>query len=183
MRFLSQDGRFGLQLTEGDVERLLLLCTAAAEYETGGVLFGRYSEDRIWAEVSEVTSAPSDSRSGHTWFERGTHRLQERIVRLWRESKQYYLGEWHYHPHAPPNPSSTDNTQLRRIATSTAYQCPEPVLLIVGGDPRGAWYIRAFVYLRRGGRVELFGATDDLRESENGPAPGEAENNAERRLE
>jgi integrative and conjugative element protein (TIGR02256 family) len=159
---LSTDGRFGLHLTAFDVERVRKLCAAAGARETGGVLFGRYTDDRVWAEVSEVTCAPADSRSGRTWFERGTHRLQGRVLRLWHEKRHYYLGEWHFHPGAAPDPSGTDQRQMRIIAESATYECPEPVLLILGGNPDTVWRFRCFVYPRTGGRVEMLPVSDGI---------------------
>ena len=36
-----------------------------------------------------------------------------------------------------------------------SYQCAEPILLILGGDPRGAWKLHVEVHTRRGERHEL----------------------------
>ena len=95
-----------------------------------------------------MTGAPPDSRAGPTWFHRGTAGLQRLVGRAWRDRGEYYLGEWHHHPGAAPTPSLTDVTQMRAIATDPARACPEPILVIVGGDPADAWAISAGVYLR-----------------------------------
>jgi hypothetical protein len=32
------------------------------------------------------------------------------------------------------------------VATDPAYRCTEPLLLILGGDPRKDWEVRAYVF-------------------------------------
>jgi integrative and conjugative element protein (TIGR02256 family) len=151
----SPDRRFGLLLDEKIVREILSFCAVADGVETGGILLGRYTPDLECAEVTMVTGAPSDSQAGRTWFNRGTAGLQRLVLRLWREKREYYLGEWHYHPGAAPTPSRTDITQMRKIATDPKRACPEPVLVIVGGDPTGDWVLAAGVYL--GHRTEPLG--------------------------
>jgi hypothetical protein len=35
---------------------------------------------------------------------------------------------------------------MSRIADTVHYRCPEPVLLIVGGDPPAKWNLKAYVF-------------------------------------
>jgi integrative and conjugative element protein (TIGR02256 family) len=134
---------------------MVSLCRDAKKNETGGIIAGRYTDARDWAIITELTGPPNDSRSGRTWFRRGIRGLQQLIDRLWQRERSYYLGEWHYHPFASPNVSGTDISQMRTIAGSDAYACPEPILLILGGDPAGVFEIRAFVFLRGRDYIEL----------------------------
>ncbi len=131
------------------------LCRKAKRSETGGILAGRYSEGHDCAVVTEVTGPPPDSRSGPTWFKRGVRGLQQLIERLWGQGRAYYLGEWHYHPYGPPNPSKADVAQMTEIASSNGYSCPEPLLLIIGGDPKMGLEIKVFVFQRGEGYLEL----------------------------
>ena len=96
-----------------------------------------------------------DSRSGRTWFVRGIRGLQKTIDRLWTRQHEYYLGEWHFHPGGAPDPSQTDIEQVQEIAYSEQYHCPEPVLLIIGGEPSGKWSARSFVFPRHRAYTEL----------------------------
>lgn len=143
--FWSHDRRFGLEMTPKNLREIVGYCKAALPNETGGILVGRYSPKHDLAIVSGVSAPPADSRSGRSWFTRGVEGLQNWLNRLWR-SKNYYLGEWHFHPLAEPNPSGTDIGQMAEIASSGSYKCPEPILAIVGGDPRNTWKLRVFVY-------------------------------------
>jgi hypothetical protein len=69
--------------------------------------------------------------------------------------KEHYLGEWHFHPFAAPSPSSIDYSQMAEIAVSRSWRCPEPVLLIIGGDPRGEWCPYGLVTTRQKERIHL----------------------------
>lgn len=153
--FRSEDGRFGLDVAEKQVAEMLGLCQRSSPRETGGILLGHYSEAHDCALVTSVTGAPADSRSGRTWFDRGVQGLQDKIDRLWRHRKYYYLGEWHFHPFAAPRLSPTDLQQVQEIAESEQYHCPEPVLLIIGNDPPRKWLASAYVFRRNSDYFEM----------------------------
>lgn len=44
---------------------------------------------------------------------------------------------------------------MKSIAESEQYNCPEPILLIVGGNPHGEWSANMFVWIKRNGLTEL----------------------------
>jgi integrative and conjugative element protein (TIGR02256 family) len=159
--FYSSDRRFGLRIPDREVARILKFCRTAVPRETGGVFVGAYTPAHDCAVVFEASAAPVDSSAGPTWFRRGVDGLHRWLRRLW-SSRKYYLGEWHFHPHAAPNPSSTDIEQLRAIADSSSYSCPEPLLLILGGDPDASYALRAFVYPQGKELIELSEVRDDL---------------------
>lgn len=151
----SPDGKFHLRVDIPEVERLLSFCSDAGEVETGGVLLGRYNARHDTALVLDVLGPPSDSAQGRTWFRRGTEGLQRIVDRLWRTRREHYLGEWHFHPFAAPPPSSIDYDQMEEIALSPSWRCPEPVLLIIGGDPHGEWRPYGLVTTRGKERIHL----------------------------
>ena len=141
----SSDGRFGIRLEAIHVALLMAECQTAGNRETGGILIGHYSRDHAMAFVTEVTTAPMDSRGGTTWFDRGVQGLKKKLQFSWRKASTFYLGEWHFHPGAAPNPSPVDSSQMTDIAKSPQYACPEPLLLIVGGTER-QWTVAGYVY-------------------------------------
>jgi len=152
----STDRRFGLSLGRAQVRTLLRLTRSARAKETGGVLVGHYNDAFSRAEVCTVSSPPRDSKAGWCHFERGSAGLEAWLLKLWRASaRTYYLGEWHFHPYASAEASAHDRAQMRAIAADTRYACPEPVLFILGGDPRGAWDARAYVFPSDGDTVPL----------------------------
>jgi len=156
LEFWSRDSRFGLRIEEKQVSEILRLCRMSGRDETGGILLGYYSKALDCAVVTHVTEAPSDSKSGRTWFVRGVQGLQRLVDRLWQRDRTYYLGEWHFHPYGAPRPSQTDLNQMWEIASASQYHCPEPVLLILGGDPSSDWSACAYVFPRQRQYLEMY---------------------------
>ena len=177
LHFRSQEGRFGLLLPAVVLARILRACHRADKVETGGILVGYYTAELDRAIVTTASLAPRDSRAGPTWFERGVCGLQGWLQRAWRAKGQFYLGEWHYHPHASATPSSIDVRQMAEFALSPELRCPEPVLLIIGGDPPAAWCARSFVFPGGAQPIELLpvgpqqdGSVDEARTDGSGDA-------------
>ncbi|WP_336883727.1 Mov34/MPN/PAD-1 family protein [Priestia koreensis] len=110
------------------------LCHQSLPNETGGILIGYYTDKLNLAVVTKILNAPADSRSGPTWFYRGTSGIKKSLDTLWKSKKQFYIGEWHYHPNSSSNLSYQDIKQMKFIANSPSYNCPEPILLIIGGN-------------------------------------------------
>ena len=131
--FRSADGSFGLVIGDVLMTKMKEICARAHPLETGGILIGCYNKGHDTALVSRVTEPPADSKSGPTTFRRGTGGLQGLLKALW-SGREYYLGEWHYHPGASARPSSTDTRQMQAIAGDDDIGCPEPVLVILGRD-------------------------------------------------
>ena len=155
LEFWSDDRQFGLLIAEKQVAEMLHLCRRVSPFETGGILLGHYAASHDRAIVTEITRAPADSQSGSTWFVRGVRGLQQKLDRLWQRNQAYYLGEWHFHPFGPPRPSPTDQGQMQEISHSKQYHCPEPVLLILGGDPKAEWSASAYVFPKDHRRIEM----------------------------
>lgn len=141
----SRDQRFGFLVASRHVEQIVGFCLKADQRETGGILVGHYSQARDQAVVTSLPDPPADSTSGPTWFRRGVRGLSRLLEMTWKKDGHFYLGEWHYHPGASSEPSSRDNAQMSSIARDPAYACPEPVLLVVGGN-RGSLHASASVY-------------------------------------
>ncbi len=149
VQFWSPDNRFGVKIGSESVRRILHYCNQSTPNETGGILLGRYSPAHDCALVQRVTGPPADSQMGKSWFVRGVRGLQAKLDALWHRRGGFYLGEWHFHPFGQPIPSSVDVKQLHEIAESRFYQCPEPLLIILGGDPLNSWTMRSFLFRRR----------------------------------
>lgn len=126
-----QGSRYGVRLSSEAVETISTTVRKAGRKETGGILIGRYDADGWIAEIVSATSKPPGSRSGFYWFSRSNTGLSELLKTYWAEGL-YYLGEWHLHPSGAPTPSDVDNQTMRNIALDPAYQCRQPILLIIG---------------------------------------------------
>lgn len=153
--FQTSDKRFALKFSETIAENILKYCREAYPNETGGTIAGRYSDDRALAVVTQISGPPFDSKSGRTWFVSGIQGLKEWFKALWGRG-EYYLGEWHFHPDGSSNPSSTDIEQMCKIAATKNYHCPEPLMLIIGGNPtKRNSSTQVFVFPRGQGFHEL----------------------------
>lgn len=139
--FVSKDSKFKVIVTQAALEQLQNFCINSAAQETGGVLVGKYIDDQITGKITHVSQAPSDSKNGTTWFIRGLKGLQEWVDSFWKSGKGYYLGEWHFHPFNSANPSNQDISEMKRISKNKSVNCPEPILLILGGDPSKDWHL------------------------------------------
>lgn len=153
----TEDGRYGLRIPTIVLEKMLNFCENSKGMETGGVFVGHYSNNHDCALVTDCSGAPQDSKVGARYFYRGIKGLQNWFRQLWHhQERQYYLGEWHYHPMGSPTPSHIDVEQMKHNASDISYHCPEPALFIIGGDPKSGWTYESLVYIREIGEVRLF---------------------------
>lgn len=135
---------FRVWLSFEALEAILATVAKAGRCETGGILIGRHDADGWMAEVVEATTKPPGSRAGKWWFHRGNVGLGDLLAARW-DSGYHYLGEWHSHPGGSTEPSDTDKRSMRKIAADDAYQCPQPVLIVVGGSVQSIWSISASI--------------------------------------
>lgn len=147
MEFRNFASGYGVWLSSATTDTILDTAAQAGRRETGGILIGRYDAEGWMAEVIEATSKPRGSRAGWCWFRRGTSGLRQLLAARWVDG-YHYLGEWHYHPNGSPVPSSTDIRSMREISADPAYQCPEPILVIIGGRPPQQWKLSVSVVRR-----------------------------------
>jgi integrative and conjugative element protein (TIGR02256 family) len=132
------------------------LCQQSGGKETGGLLVGLYNEACDCAVISQIMPPPRDSRFGNTWFERGISGIRSNLIRFRKEESSYYLGEWHYHPNSNARPSPQDRFQMKSTDLRSAFICPEPILLIIGGSARIGWSTSVWVFPESQTEIELF---------------------------
>ncbi|WP_412026485.1 Mov34/MPN/PAD-1 family protein [Deinococcus yunweiensis] len=155
-RFRSADGRYGTTLTGDTVRTMLGAARAAGGAETGGILIGLYNGGLDTAMVTQAAPPPPDSRGTQGTFYRGVAGVGALLQRLWRQPiRTHYLGEWHVHPGTSAERSATDDNTMRGDGLRGAFGCLVPILVILGGDPQGAWELRAWAYPERGQPVVL----------------------------
>lgn len=136
--FHSHDNRFSVLMTEAAIASMVETCSTAGRKETGGILIGRLADRGALAIVLEATPKPRDSGFGWFWFRRGVKGLRHLLDERWSKG-QHYLGEWHYHPGGSAQPSAPDHAAMSKIASDERYQCPEPILAILGGLRPSTW--------------------------------------------
>ena len=153
--YISKDGKFGVRISQTCLDEMIHFCKNSAGKETGGILVGYYTTDQKWAVIKTVQGPTKDSMAEHTSFFRGIQGLNLLLSKLWRTRRQFYLGEWHYHPRTLPIASHhCDVPQMIDIANSDQYQCPEPILIILGNPVIDRWDVNVYVF-PRGRNMEL----------------------------
>ena len=115
------------------IEKLAIESLSRSSNETGGVLTGYYSKDGAKAFIVSFHKQTVDSKGTRFNFIRGKKGLTELMKKLWK-NQEYYLGEWHLHPYSSSIASSVDLAQIQEISKEEQYKCPEPILVIIGGE-------------------------------------------------
>ena len=112
-----------------------------------GVLLG-YFRDDLTAEVRYASDAGPNAKSTPTGCWRDVDYVQRWVEsKLARGDDQLrYIGEWHSHPSLDTRPSHVDVESLSGIATSSAYMCPTPVMLVLGRSAEAEERLAAYSF-------------------------------------
>ncbi len=137
---------------------MLALAKEHAPNEIGTSVFGSYSADGFHAAILGRAPVAADSEGGRFSFLRGVRGARSFFSALFKKSggKRHYVGEWHSHPGGLSTPSYTDDENQSAIARDVRTNCPECILVIVGGNFHDDPLLGVFVYSRERGRIELY---------------------------
>ncbi|WP_318369877.1 Mov34/MPN/PAD-1 family protein [Enterobacter sp.] len=152
--FSCVSAEYTVNISSSSLQQVIEECIKAGMNETGGILIGSYSEDGSTAFIVEATARPADSIARRTTFQRGVKGLKHLLGSRW-ETGKYYVGEWHFHPAGSSDPSNDDFISMKNISSNPNYQCPEPVMIILGGNPLGAYSLSASVFPRGKSPIRL----------------------------
>ena len=157
LRWRSSCGRYSVWLRKRCLAEMLRMARAHEPAEIGSSLYGCYSSHGRLAVVLGATPVPPDSRSSASWFVRGVSGLAEFFHDLFKSShgRRHYVGEWHSHPNVSPRPSVIDWARQRELTEDPTMQCPECILIVLGGDMQNASQVGVYVYSHRRGRIVL----------------------------
>lgn len=125
-----------------------------APNETGGILAGKRFSDGHGLIVN-AQDPPPDSIQEPDRFLRGTEKVEEWLRNARERIGINYFGEWHSHPSGSLHISRDDREAMNEIASSEEYDCPHPLLFIVGEDDTGDYDIHAYLFHRQGTYEEL----------------------------
>lgn len=157
LRWRSRCRRYSVAVRKRCLTEMLRMAREHQAAEIGSALCGCYSSDGRRAVVMGMTPVPPDSHSSTRAFVRGVVGLAEFFRDLFARSRgrRHYVGEWHSHPNAPPQPSAIDWARQRELAEDPAMECAECILIVVGGnleqDPR----LGVYVHSRERGQIAL----------------------------
>jgi proteasome lid subunit RPN8/RPN11 len=153
----STCGQYTVRVTKRAYWSVVKLATQHSPNEVGTSLVGSYSDDGYRAIVHSIAPLSSDSQGSPTAFFRGVRGLREffgTLVARFR-GHRHYIGEWHSHPGGSPASSSTDDHNQAAIASDKATDCPESILLIIGGTFPTHPNLRLYIFSRTRGKLEL----------------------------
>lgn len=114
--------------------------------EIGGIICGYYTDDLLQATITEFCKPPKDSIFRRSTFTRGVAGTEKYLKEKWKE-RQYYLGDWHLHPYSNPIASHQDLKQIEINSKDKQLNCPEPIMVIVGGVNNKN--INVYVYIEK----------------------------------
>lgn len=155
-RYSNGDNEYRVEILPHAWRQIGRACSLRRDVETGGVLIGHLSLNTGILVVTEAMPPPRDSLHGPRLFERGTLGLKEHLSERWSRNPQtYYVGEWHYHPASEIESSPDDRAQMEAIADDPAYNCPEPLMIIVGSARRRGQRVARLWAFPHGETVEL----------------------------
>lgn len=126
-----------LRMSEQVRAEIVARTEASPDAETGGVLIGYVDEQRRAVALRATGPGPRAERS-RTRFSRDPDSIQAELDRGAIElgARGLYVGEWHSHLEASPQPSPTDVESLFGIASAPNYLTRCPVMVIAGLDPK-----------------------------------------------
>ena len=150
-----------LLLSEDTYATIVNLTEASPDRETGGILIGYIDPTDGRAIALRATDPGPKATQTATRFVRDVVFTQAELDRANLElgEQGQYIGEWHSHLVAAPNPSVIDVESLFGIAESDNYATQCPVMVIAGFDPASSKvsHIRAWSFPLNSGmkRIEL----------------------------
>lgn len=158
LKWKSKCGRYTVLISHSCFKKMLEMTKIHYPKEVGSSLVGCYSDNGFDSCVLDMAPLCPDSKSSTTFFYRGIKGLRKFYIKLWQSymGEIYYVGEWHNHPNGIPIPSNTDDISQTAVAADNRVNCPENILVIVGGNLPCDQNLGVFVYSRRLGRIDLF---------------------------
>ena len=101
--------------------------------EFGGFLIGNYSQDFKSLHVENFI-LPIKYKGFPYLFERSIDGMINQFINLFRQKKQYYIGEWHTHPNSSTQFSQTDLNAMIQTVECETVKIINPILLILSVD-------------------------------------------------
>ena len=163
LKWRSDCEQYTVLISESCLSKIAKVAQAHYPNEVGTSLVGCYSDNGFEASVLDLAPLSSDSKGTRTSFYRGIAGLQKFFAKLQEifSDKRYYVGEWHSHPNAAPIPSGTDDRNHSAIARDTKTNCPECILVIIGGFLANFNELGVFVYSKKRGKIVLSPVSDE----------------------
>lgn len=105
--------------------------------ETGGMILGYHAASMDATVVTHVLGPGTyAAHQPNSFYPDGAYH-QEQLSSIYSKTDGYctYIGDWHTHPCGPPSPSMRDRRTLQKIRRTRSSRCPNPLMIILVGDP------------------------------------------------
>lgn len=153
MKFSNHHIKLHLEIQKALLDELYQHGLSHYPKEYGGLLIGRYTDDRLTA-VIEKTILPKRYKASRYYFERGSEGLKEELETLYQqEPKLFYIGEWHTHPDGPIDPSGRDKATMAQLVQDENVFINNPILLILALKKSG---YQVGLYVQHNGRLHAY---------------------------
>ncbi|NQU25652.1 MAG: ThiF family adenylyltransferase [Candidatus Nealsonbacteria bacterium] len=125
----------GAVLSEAVRAEILSHVHLSVSVESGGILLG-FVDDERKAVVVRATGPGPKAKKSAARFERDVDFVQAELEQAARDfgRRGLYIGEWHSHLNAEPEPSGRDIMSMCGIAEASNYATRCPIMLIAGID-------------------------------------------------
>lgn len=98
--------------------------------EIGGQLFAQFVDELMLIKVATVVRG-----SRFRFAFQPDRRSEQKEIEQYFAEGLHYVGDWHTHPEANPQPSTPDIRKMRGIFNESEHQLPFMVMAIVGLAP------------------------------------------------
>lgn len=107
--------------------------------ETGGILLGRGPSGHGLIDVIEAGEPGPRARREQTTFLRDLDHARKLADAAWERSRAAWIGEWHTHPKAAPEPSARDLVTYTQLLDDATLRFALFVSIIVTPREPGGW--------------------------------------------
>jgi integrative and conjugative element protein (TIGR02256 family) len=107
--------------------------------ETGGILLGRGPSDHGLIDVIEAGDPGPRARREPTTFLRDLDHARKLADAAWERSRAAWIGEWHTHPEARPEPSACDLVTYAQLLDDATLKFAVFVSIIVTPRDSSGW--------------------------------------------
>lgn len=105
--------------------------------ETGGILLGRGPDQSGVIDIVQAGDAGPAAVRQPRLFSRDTAHAEALASEAWRRERAEWVGEWHTHPEAGPEPSELDLASYAKVLSDPELSFDCFVAVIVTGGPSG----------------------------------------------
>ncbi|MGJ5641524.1 Mov34/MPN/PAD-1 family protein [Formosa sp. S-31] len=130
MRLYNKQRKVELTIDNKLLEKISQIGIQHFPNEFGGFLIGKYSDDFNTLFITDFI-LPESYKGNRYNFERNSEGMNTFFSTLFKNKKEYYIGEWHTHPNGSTQFSNTDLSAMANIASSSCVNLKNPILLIL----------------------------------------------------